>query len=516
MPAHNYIDMGLGRIVSRQAELSPNAKALTFEGKTLTYRELAERIDRLAEALRAGGIGRGDRVGFLGVNHPAFVETMFAAARLGAIYVPLNFRLTATELDFIINDAGIRTIVVDDDHKALIDEMRSDLATERYIGSESGGPGWEDFEELIARHELLTDPVQVGPDDAALIMYTSGTTGRPKGAMLSHGNVFYNNVNAMSMGMFIGDMISLSAAPLFHLGGLNVTTIVTWQLGGEVVLHRGFEPAAALKAIETHRITHMFGVPAMYLFMSQQPDFATADMSSISSLCVGGAPVPEPLLKAYLAKGINFNQGYGLTETAPFASFLKAEHSVTKLGSAGLPPPYTDVTIKDPEGNDLAPGERGEVCIRGPNVMLGYWNRPDATAAAIDEAGWFHSGDVGYMDEDGFLYICDRLKDMVISGGENIYPAEVESVIYDHPKVREVAVIGLADERWGEAVVAVCACAEGEALTLEELRDFAARSLARYKLPSRLHLVPALPRNPAGKVLKFELRKMFDESAPAA
>ena len=515
MQAHNYIDMGLGRIVPRQAELSPNARALTFEGKTLTYRQLADRIDRLAEALKAGGVGSGDRVGFLGVNHPAFVETMFATCRLGAIYVPLNFRLTAAELNFIINDAGIRTIVADDDHKAVIDEVRPELVTERYIASESARPGWEDFEDLISSHEPLTDPVAVAPDDVALIMYTSGTTGRPKGAMLSHGNIFYNNVNAMSMGMFTGDIISLAAAPLFHVGGLNVTTIVTWQLGGEVVVHRAFDPAAALRAIEVHRVTHMFGVPAMYLFMSQQPEFASTDMSSISSLCVGGAPVPEPLLKTYLAKGINFNQGYGLTETAPFASFLKAEHSFSKLGSAGLPPPYTDVAIFDPGGNEVARGERGEVCIRGPNVMLGYWNRPDATAAAIDEAGWFHSGDVGYMDDDGFVYICDRLKDMVISGGENVYPAEVESVIYDHPKVREVAVIGLADERWGEAVVAVCACAEGEELTLEELRDFASQSLARYKLPSRLHFVPALPRNPAGKVLKFELRKMFEGNAPS-
>jgi fatty-acyl-CoA synthase len=515
MPAHNYIDMGLGRIIARQAELNPNARALTFESKTLTYRELSDRIDRLAEGLRAGGIERGDRVGFLGVNHPAFVETMFAAGRLGAIYVPLNYRLTAAELAFIINDAGIRAIIVDDDHKPLIDEVRAELVTERYIGSESGGPGWESLEDLIGSHEPLTDPVAAQPDDVALIMYTSGTTGRPKGAMLSHGNIFYNNVNLMSMGVLGEKIITLAVAPLFHVGGLNVNVIVTWQMGGEVVVQRTFDPASALRAIQEHRITHMFGVPAMYLFMSQQPEFATTDMSSVSSLCVGGAPVPERLLRTYLAKGLNFNHGYGLTETAPFSTFLKLEYSVTKLGSAGLPPPYTDVAILDPEGHEVAPGERGEVCTRGPNVMLGYWNRPDATAAAIDEAGWFHSGDVGYKDADGFVYICDRLKDMVISGGENVYPAEVESVIYDHPKVREVAVIGLADERWGEAVVAVCACSEGEILTLEELRDFAGRSLARYKLPSRLHIVPALPRNPAGKVLKFELRKMF-ENVPAA
>jgi fatty-acyl-CoA synthase len=509
MPKHNYIDMGLGRIVARQAQLSPNAKALTFEGRAQTYRELAERIDRLAEALRAGGVQRHDRVGFLGLNHPAFVETMFATGRLGATYVPLNYRLTSTEIAYIVNDAGIRTIVVDDEHKPAIDEVRAELVTERYIGSESGGAGWESFEDLVTSHGPVADPVAVAPDDVALIMYTSGTTGRPKGAMLSHANIFYNNVNLMSLGVLDDALVTLAVAPLFHLGGLNVNTIVTWQMGGEVVVLRAFDPGAALQAIQAHRITHMFGVPAMYLFMSQQPEFADADLSSASGFCVGGAPVPEPLLKTYLAKGVKLNQGYGLTETAPFATFLKSEHSVAKLGSAGLPPPYTDVVILDPSGNRVPTGERGEVCIKGPNVMLGYWNKPEATAAAIDTDGWFHSGDIGYADEDGFFYIVDRMKDMVISGGENIYPAEVESVIYEHAKIREVAIIGLPDEKWGEAVVAVCACVEGEDLSLEELRDFAGKLLARYKLPSRLHVVPALPRNPAGKVLKFELRKQF-------
>ena len=509
MPAHNYIDMGLGRIIPRQAQLNPQGRALTFEGRSWTYRELADRIDRLAEALRAGGVKRNDRVGFLGLNHPAFVETMFATGRLGATYVPLNYRLTAAELAYIVNDAGIHTIVADDAHKPVIDEVRGELVTGRYIGSERGGAGWENLEDLIVGHGPVADPVAVEPDDVALIMYTSGTTGRPKGAMLSHANIFYNNVNLMSLGVLDDALVTLAVAPLFHVGGLNVNVIVTWQMGGEVVVLRAFEPASALQAIQAHRVTHMFGVPAMYLFMSQQPDFADADLSSASGFCVGGAPVPEPLLKTYLAKDVKLNQGYGLTETAPFATFLKSEHSVAKLGSAGLPPPYTDVAIMDPNGTPLPPGERGEVCIRGPNIMLGYWNKPEATAAAIDENGWFHSGDIGYKDEDGFVYIVDRMKDMVISGGENIYPAEVESVIYEHAKIREVAIIGLPDEKWGEAVVAVCACAEGENLSLEELREFAGKSLARYKLPSRLHLVPALPRNPAGKVLKFELRKQF-------
>jgi fatty-acyl-CoA synthase len=504
--------MGLGRIIARQAELCPDNRALSFEGTTLTYAALSDRIDRLAEALREGGIGRHDRVGFLGFNHPAFVETMFAASRLGATFAPLNFRLTAPELAYIINDAGIRTIVVDDAHLALMDQIRPELVTARYIASESGGPGWESLDELIAAHDPLADPVAVEPDDIALLMYTSGTTGKPKGAMLSHANVFFNNINVLSLIPMGRDTVTLVVAPLFHIGGLNVNTIATWQAAGEIVLHRNFDPVMALKAIEEHRVTSMFAVPAMYLFMSQQPEFTSVDLSSVTGFCVGGAPVPGPLIKAYLTKGLYLSQGYGLTETAPIATYLRPEFTQAKLGSAGKPAPYTEVAILDLNGEQVLPGERGEVCIKGPNVMLGYWNRPDATRAAIDAKGWFHSGDVGYADEDGFIYVVDRVKDLVISGGENVYPAEVESVIYDHPKVREVAIIGLLDERWGEAVTAVIAVAEGEDLTLEELRDFAGQSLARYKLPSRLHLIPALPRNPAGKVMKYVLRERFSDS----
>ncbi len=509
MPAHNYVDLGLGRIISRQAELCPDHRALTFEGKSWTYAALSDRIDRLAEALRAGGIQRHDRVGYLGFNHPGFIDTMFATARLGATFVPLNFRLTASELAFIINDAGIRTIIVGDSHKALIDEVRGELVSERYIGSESGGAGWEALEDLIGSHAPLANPVAVDPDDVALIMYTSGTTGRPKGAMLSHANIFFNNVNALSLVPVGSSTRNLVVAPLFHIGGLNVNTIVTWQVAGEVILHRNFDPRTALRAIEEHGVTNMFAVPAIYLSMSQLPEFEATDLSSVRNLCVGGAPVPEPLIRTYLRKGILLAQGYGLTETAPLATYLRPEFTETKLGSAGMAVPYTDVEIHDLDGNRVQPGERGEVCIRGPNIMLGYWNRPDATAAAIDSEGWFHSGDVGYADEDGFIYVVDRMKDLVISGGENVYPAEVESVIYDHPKVREVAVIGLQDDRWGEAVAAVVALAEGEDMTLEELREFAGRSLARYKLPIHLFRVPELPRNPSGKVLKYVLRERY-------
>jgi fatty-acyl-CoA synthase len=251
----------------------------------------------------------------------------------------------------------------------------------------------------------------------------------------------------------------------------------------------------------------MFGAPAMFLFMSQHPAFSNTDLSSIDILIVGAAPCPESLISLYGERGISFCQGYGLTETSPFASFLGPQRCLEKLGSAGLPPVHTDIRIVDGSNSPVAALERGEICIKGPNIMKGYWNRLDATASAIDGLGWFHSGDVGYLDEEGYLYICDRLKDMVISGGENVYPAEVESVLFEHPAVAEVAVIGLPDDKWGEAVTAVAALVPDANLSLEELRSFAETKLARYKLPLRLHVVDALPRNPAGKVLKFQLRE---------
>ena len=248
----------------------------------------------------------------------------------------------------------------------------------------------------------------------------------------------------------------------------------------------------------------------MFLFMSQHEDFDKTDFSQVNTFVCGGAPAPESLLTLYAERGVNFCQGYGLTETAPFGSFLTPEWAMSKLGSAGQPPMYSELRIVRDDNQPVADGERGEICMRGPNIMKGYWNRPEATAEAIDKEGWFHSGDVGYLDDDGFLFICDRLKDMVISGGENVYPAEVESVLYKHEAISEVAVIGLQDEKWGEAVTAVAALHEGQSLDLEQLREFAATHLAKYKLPLRLHLVDELPRNPAGKVQKFILKEQFE------
>jgi fatty-acyl-CoA synthase len=503
-------DLSLGNWLAQRTRCSPHRRALTFEGVTWTYRELLERVDRLAAALRAGGVYHGDRVGFIGLNQPAFLETMFAAARLGATFVPLNFRLTGPELTYILNDAGVHTLVVDAPHRAVIDGVRGELHVQRYLSADDAAPGWPSLSDATSGLDPIRQGEPVAADEVAVIMYTSGTTGRPKGAMLTHGNIWWNNVNVMLTLDPAEDDVTLVTAPLFHIGGLNVTTLITWQKGGEVVLHRMFDPARFLEDVPRYGVTTTFAVPAMLLFVSQHPEFGTADLTSLQMICCGGAPVPEPLMKAFLGRGIPVNQGYGLTETAPMVTFLTPEFGLAKLGSAGRPPMFVEVRLVDPDNTVLTePLDKGEVCVKGPNVMKGYWNRPDATAAAIDSAGWFHTGDIGYLDQDGFLYIADRVKDMVITGGENVYPAEVESVLYDHPAVAEAAVLGLPDERWGEAVVAIVALKPEASLSLEQLRDFAGHRLARYKLPSRLELVDSLPRNPAGKVLKYELRARF-------
>ena len=503
-------DIGLGSWFSRRVRQTPDRPALTFEGATRSFAQMQDAIDRLAAALKAAGICRGDRIAFLGLNQPVYFDLLFAAARLGAIFVPLNYRLTGPELDYIINDAGVHTLVVDGPHRPVIDGIRARLCCRLYLSADGPAQGWQPVSDFVGNTPPLLEGEATADDDIAVIMYTSGTTGRPKGVMLTHGNLWWANINAMLGADFSQNDISIVMAPLFHIGGLNTGALGTWQKGGHIILHRSFDPARFLADVAQYRVTGTFAVPAMLLFISQHVEFATADLSSLRLISCGGAPAPEPLLQLYSARGIPLNQGYGLTETAPSGTFLGNDFALAKLGSAGKAAYFVDLRIVGEDGRTpLGAGERGEIIMRGPQIMRGYWNKPDATAAAIDPEGWFHSGDIGYLDEDGFLYICDRLKDMIISGGENVYPAEVEAVLYAHAAIAEIAVLGEPSEKWGETVTAVAVLKAGTSLDLDELRDWATERLARYKLPTRLEIIDALPRNPAGKVLKFELRDRF-------
>ena len=493
----NTADIGLANWFLQRALRTPERAALGFEGRSWSYAQMQQSIEQLAGRLHGLGVKRGDRVAFLGLNQPMFLVALFASARLGAIFVPLNFRLVGPEVAANIEDADVSVLIADAQHRSVVDGVRNDLSSVRHFLSEDGAEGWEPVDD---RRSVATDQVRVTSDEVAVIMYTSGTTGRAKGAMLTHGNFWWNNVNAMHNFDVLADDVTLAAAPLFHIGGLNVITLVTLQKGGLVLLHRGFDPAVVLADVQRYRVTTMFGVPAMFQFVAQHPSFGNADLSSLRMLICGGAPCPESLLRIWQARGVPIQQGYGMTETAPMVSFLAPEYALSKLGSSGRPPLFTEVRLIQRDGTLVtAPGARGEILTRGPNVMAGYWRNPKASIEAIDPDGWFHTGDVGWMDADGFLTICDRVKDMIISGGENVYPAEVENVLHEHPGIAEAAVVGLPDEKWGEAVCAVVALRPGQRLELEQLREFAGTRLARYKLPRRLEIVSALPRNANGQ-----------------
>jgi fatty-acyl-CoA synthase len=505
-------DIGLANWFRERAMRTPERRALHFEGRDWTYGEMQRAIEDCAGRFAALGLSKGDRIAFLGLNQPMFFFAMFAAARLGAIFVPLNFRLTGPELAFMLEDCGARILVVDGAHRAVIDPQLPRLTSIGATLAAEDETHWID----AAPSPTTQVPAQVPAreDDVALIMYTSGTTGRPKGAMLTHGNIWWNNASSMHTIESSADDVTLVPAPVFHIGGLNVTTLVAFQKGARVILHRTFDPARALADITAHKVTTMFGVPAMFLFMAQNQNFAGTDLSSLRLLIVGGAPCPVPVLKMYLARGLSMQQGYGLTETSPMVSFLAPEYALTKVGSSGRTPMFVDVRIVDSDGRIIKkPHAQGEILVRGANVTKGYWGLPEATALAIDNDGWFHTGDAGFFDAEGFLTVSDRIKDMIITGGENVYPAEVESQLMRHPAIAEVGVIGEPDDRWGERIVAVVILKQGSSLTLEELNAFAGESLAHYKLPKRLEFVAALPRNATGKILKYQLRQTFAKGA---
>jgi len=501
-------NQGIGSWPARRARMTPDQIALVHEGTSYSYADVHARAARAAHALRGIGVRRGDRVAYLGRNLPSLAETLFAAGMLGAIFVPLNFRLAPPELARIIDDFDPGVLVFDAAFAATVAALRDQIGVGRHVSTGAAdGAGTLGYEDLLAA--APADPIDepVGQDELCMIQYTSGTSGRPKGVQLTHANISWNCFNIL-IDVDVAHETSLVSSPMFHTAALNQLFLPTFVKGGTSVLMTAFDPDVALGLIAEHQVTWMFGVPAMFSAMTRAPRWASADLSSVRILMCGGAPVPEPLIRAYQARGLTFVQGYGLTETAPGALFLRARESVAKAGSAGTSCFFSDVRVVRPDLTDVVAGETGEVIISGPNVSSGYWRQPDATAAAFD-GGWLRSGDLATVDDDGYVFIRGRAKDMFISGGENVYPAEVEQAITAHPAVAECAVIGVPDERWGEVGRAVVVLRDGAAVAGEELLGFLDERLARYKIPATVVFAAQLPRNAAGKLLKARLSELY-------
>jgi fatty-acyl-CoA synthase len=479
------------------------------EQRRLTYAQFDDRISRLASWLALQGVGRGDRAAVLAQNCTDMLELQFACGRLGAIFVPLNWRLTLPELRFIVGDAAPRVLIHDPEFGETAQALT--LTVQGLVTLQRQGPD-SDYEAALASSPVLprSQCVPVRLDEVSTIMYTSGTTGRPKGAMITHGMSFWNVVNLGGPAEVSHASVFLCVLPLFHTGGLNCYSNPVLHAGGTVLVPRAFDPGQALDLIgdPTVGLTHFFGVPAHYQFMLQHERFEQTDLSRLAVAGVGGAPMPVPLLEAWLARGVALNQGYGMTETSPSVLVLDRRDAARKIGSAGLPVLHTEVRIVDEQGQDVPEGAMGELWVKGPNVTPGYWNRPEANQSSFTD-GWLHTGDAARRDEDGFYYIVDRTKDMYISGGENVYPAEVESVLYQIPQLAEAAVIGVPDERWGEVGKAVVVVKPGQILTADQVLSHCTENLARYKLPRTVEFVDALPRNATGKVHKPTLRERF-------
>tara|TARA_Y100000813_G_C24156900_1_gene350117 strand:+ start:774 stop:2318 length:1545 start_codon:yes stop_codon:yes gene_type:complete len=484
--------------------------------QTLTYKELDERASLLANWLQKVGIQKGDRVAILSQNCAEFFELEFACAKVGAIELPLNWRLTKPELEYILNDSTPKVLIYDESFSEISTELLRDCKISNSL--EIDKKNNESQYELSLKESMQSyERVEIFQDDLIMIMYTSGTTGHPKGAMINHQMQLYNIINLASPAYVSTDTVQLVVLPLFHTGGMNCYANPVLHAGGELILIRDFDPGLALSILgdPTYKVSHFFAVPAPYQFMMNHPDFEKTDLSNLRIAGIGGAPCAEAILKTWSNRGVAMIQGWGMTETSPGGIGLPAEDAERKLGSAGKPLLHTEVKVVDDDGKELPWGEVGELYIKGPNITPGYWNNPEATKNSFED-GWLKTGDAARFDEEGFVYIVDRWKDMYISGGENVYPAEVENVLYQLPQIAEAAIIGVPDERWGETGIAFISLKEGESLEEKEIIQHCIDNLAKFKVPKSVEFIDALPRNATGKVLKRNLREdLVGIDAPA-
>jgi fatty-acyl-CoA synthase len=503
--------------LAKRADLTPNKVALVdaATGREFTYAQFNERASRFAEFLRNQcNIQSGDRVAVLAHNSSDYFEMLYGSAKIGAILVPLNWRLAAPELTYMLDDCAARVLIAGPEFADTARDLQGQVPFETLILLDNvhpmEGENVVHYDELLSHADTFPATEEVNPEDSHLILYTSGTTGRPKGAILPHRVMVWNSLNTNVCWDLHADDVSIIHMPLFHTGGINVLTIPIFHVGGTMVLMREWDPVRCLQLIEQEHVTIFFAVPTMFQMMLETPGFERANLSSMRFCISGGAPCPVPVINAYQARGVPFRQGYGLTEVSVNCFVLEADDAVRKAGSIGRPIFHLDTRIVGSDGKDVALGEIGELWLRGPTVCAGYWNNPEATAQSITD-GWFHTGDLATMDTEGFYYIVDRKKDMYISGGENVYPAEVEGVLYDHPAIAECAVIGVPHPKWGEVGRAVVVVRPGISLTEEEIISHCHERLGRFKVPRSVVFVPELPHTPSGKVRKPELRERYGQ-----
>ncbi len=500
----------LAGVLATTARRTPNRLALKFGSRTHTYVELDARVNQLARVLAARGLAKGDRVLVISGNSDNFVIAVYAGLRLGAIVVPVNPRSAPPELDYLVRDSGSRILLFGPEVEATIRawEALPDHDGEAAAWSLGAAAGYQDILEIAATNR--PDPVEVDvfEDDDALIIYTSGTTGRPKGALFDHHRVIWVGQNtSMGIGTLDGERF-LHAAPLYHSAALNMLLLHGVMLGATHVILPAFDPEVVLEAIESERTTFFFGVPTMYTFMLRSPSIRTRDLSSLRTCMYGAAPMPATTARALLEAipGARVVQACGQTEGGPGGIVLTHDEVMAHPEASGRSAiPNTEVRIVDGKGNDVTPGETGEMIMRGETMMKRYWRKPEATAETVRD-GWVHTGDIARIDAEGYITLVDRLKDMIISGGRNIYSVEVENALAGHPAVGDIAVISRPSEEFGETVIAVVTLRPGAELTLEELREFGRTLIADYKLPRELRFAE-IPRNPSGKILKYQLRQ---------
>ena len=507
------MSFSLASIVREFADVTPTAPALTFEGEMLSFRDLDLRSSRVANALAGLGVGQGDRVAILAKNQAEFYELAFGCNKIGAISMGLNWRLALPEITAIVADATPTVIIVGPDQQPLLsDEARSSATRVITLGAE-----YDQWRDAASSNDTGFSGVS---DDVALLLYTSGTTGLPKGVMLTNRGMSYTaRLGSETWGM-TSDSVNLVAMPMFHIGGIGYG-LSTMANGGHTVLMREVDTKAIIDTIGVYGVTHSFFVPAVVQLLLNTPGVEDADFSSLELLSYGASPIGDALLRQALAVfGCNFMQVYGMTETSGTVVALPPEdhhpdgEEARLLRSCGKALPFVDVRVIDPDTlDDVAVGSVGEIWLRSGMVTAGYWNKPEATAEAIQPGGWLRTGDAAYQDDEGYIYLFDRFKDMIVSGGENVYPAEVENVLADHPAVAEVAVIGIPHEKWGETVRAIVVTRPGHEVTETELIEFARTRVAKYKCPTSVGFSDLLPRNASGKVLKKDLRREYWENA---